>query len=173
MAIDISGLNFFMPVFLFLLAFIILYAILAKTKILGENNYILLFVSFILTSVFMSVSSLKLYLGTIIPWMVIMVVIVFLLLVLAGISFKKLDDVMSKRFSWAFLIILIVIFAIAAIYVFNPVLDPDLIVASGSGDTSLMDQLRDYFGGSTVAGTILLIIVAAVVAWVITKKAKK
>jgi len=76
MAIDISGLYFFMPVFSFLFVFMIVWAVLAKTKLLGEAGFINFFVSFIMAIIFMSFSSLDLYVRTIIPWFVVLFIMV-------------------------------------------------------------------------------------------------
>jgi|SRR3989344_2824112 len=166
MAIDISGIQFFMPVFSFLFVFIIIYALLAKTKIIGDNKFVLLLISFIVAIVFMSFSSLELFVRTIIPWFVVLVIAVFLILVIGFFSSK--DWVPKSGFGWVVIIVLIVIFLISAIYVFNPVFHPDLGVASGEG-TSLLQQIGSYMS-SGVLGSILLIIIAIIVAWIITKK---
>lgn len=168
MALNISGLLFFMPVFSFLFVTIIVYALLAKTKILGESKWILLLTSFIIAIVFMSFSSAELYVRTIIPWFVILMVVVFLILMIALFSTSAWDKIMTPAFAWVVVGVLILIFLIAAIYVFNPVFHPDLGVTSGQG-TSMIEQLRGYLEGG-VAGSILLLIVAIIVAWVITKK---
>lgn len=168
MAIDISGIYFFMPVFSFLLVFLIVYAILARTKILGDSGFVNLLVSFIIAIIFMSFSSLELYVKTIIPWAVVLLVSIFLVLLIAGMSTKELDKIMTKKFGWFFIIILVIIFLIAAIKVFNPVFHPDLIITSGEG-TSLVEQLTYSIDGR-VAGTVLLIVIAGVVAWVLTRK---
>jgi len=158
-----------MPVFSFLFVFVIIYAILFSTKILGQSKFILLLVSFIMSIIFMSVSSLELYLRTIIPWFILLFVIVFLILLIAGLATKKLDDILTSKFTWVIVIVLIVIFLILAIKVFNPVFHPDLGVTSGEG-TSMIQQIRDYFGSSRVVGSILLVVVAVIVSWVITRK---
>ncbi|MEK6830968.1 MAG: hypothetical protein AABX77_02970 [Nanoarchaeota archaeon] len=168
MPIDISGVYFFMPIFSFLFVFLIVYAILARTKILGEAGFMNLLVSFIMAIIFMSFSSLELYVKTIVPWAIVLLVSVFLVLLLAGMSTKELDKIMTKKFAWSIIIILIVIFLISAIKVFNPVFHPDLIITSGEG-TSLIEQLT-YSVDGRVAGTILLILIAIVVSWILTRK---
>ena len=168
MPIDISGVYFFMPIFSFLFVFLIVYAILARTKILGEAGFVNLLVSFIMAIIFMSFSSLELYVKTIVPWAIVLLVSVFLVLLLAGMSTKELDKIMTKKFAWSIIIILIVIFLISAIKVFNPVFHPDLIITSGEG-TSLIEQLT-YSVDGRVAGTILLILIAIVVSWILTRK---
>jgi len=166
MALDISGINFFMPVFSFLFVFILVYALLAKTKIIGDNKFVLLLISFIIAVVFMSFSSLELFVRTVIPWFIVLVIAVFLILIIGMFSSK--DWVPKSWFAWIVIVVLLVIFLISAIYVFNPVFHPDLGVASG-GETSLLQQIRSYMGGGVV-GSIILIVIAIIVAWIITKK---
>ncbi len=166
MVIDISGLNFFMPVFSFLFVFIVIYALLFKTKVLGESKFILSLISFIIAVIFMSFSSLDLYVQTIIPWFVVLAVVVFFVLMLG--MFTSKDWIPKSWLGWIVVGILVLIFLIAAIRVFNPVFHPDLGIASGEG-TSLLEQLRGFMTGGIV-GSILLIAIAVLVAWIITKK---
>ena len=166
MAIDISGIQFFMPVFSFLLVFVIVYALLAKSKVIGENKWVLLLISFVIAIIFMSFSSMELYVQTIVPWFVVLVIVVFFILMIGFFSSK--DWVPKPWLAWIIIIVLLIIFLIAAIKVFNPVFHPDLVVTSGE-NTSLVEQIRGYLGGG-VMGSILLLIIAGVVAWVITKK---
>jgi len=168
MAIDISGIYFFMPVFSFLFVFIIVYAILAKTKILGDSQFSNILVGFIMAIIFMSFSSLELYVQTIIPWFVVLFVIVFLVLLIAGLSTKDLDKIMSNKFAWMIIAILVIIFLVAAVRVFNPVFHPDLGITSGEG-TSMIKQISGTLGGRT-AGTLLLLVIGGIVAWVVTRK---
>ncbi len=168
MALDISGLNFFMPIFSFLFVFVVVYALLFKTKVLGENQFVLSLISFIVAIIFMSFSSLELYVQTILPWFVVLAVVVFLVLLIAGLSTKSLDKMMTPTFAWIVVGVLIVIFLIAAVKVFNPVFHPDLVITSGQG-TSMIEQLRGYASGGVV-GSILLLVIAGIVAWVVTKK---
>lgn len=169
MPLDISGLQFFMPVFSFLFVFVIIYAILAKTNVIGNSKFIHVLVSFIISIVFMSVSSMNLYVLEIIPWFAVLIVIVFLVLVIAGFSTKKLDNIMTPTFAWVAIAVLIIIFLIAAIKVFNPVLHPELGITSGD-NPGILGQLSDFVTSSSVAGSIILLIIVAIVAWVITKK---
>jgi hypothetical protein len=64
--------------------------------------------------------------------------------------------------------ILVVIFLIAAINVFNPSFHPDLIVTAGG--PGLLSQIRDFFSSSGgYAGSILLLVIAGIVAWVLSR----
>ncbi|MFA5173947.1 MAG: hypothetical protein WC438_02075 [Candidatus Pacearchaeota archaeon] len=168
MAIDVSGLEFFMPIFSFLFVFIIIYALLASFKVIGDNKGVNIMISLIVAVIFISFSSLRLYVETILPWFVVLLVIVFLVLFLG--MFASKDWAPKAGLAWTFIVILGIIFVIAAIYVFNPVLHPDLVVAEGGNGESLGQQVIDFFTSSKVAGSVLLIIIAAIVTWVLTKK---
>jgi hypothetical protein len=168
MAIDVSGVNFFMPVFSFLFVFVIVYAILAKTKILGDNKFVNLVIGFIMAIIFMSFSSTELYVETIIPWAAVLLVMIFLVLLIAGLSTKDLDKIMTTKFAWVVIAILIIIFIIAAIKVFNPVFHPDYIVVSGDKPL-IISQIWNFLGSKNM-GIIFLIVIALLVSWIITKK---
>ena len=86
MPLDISGLQFFMPVFSFLFVLIIIFVLLGLTKVLGENKWLHLLISFIVSVIFFSFSSAELYVREIIPWFVVLVVVVFLILMIAGFT---------------------------------------------------------------------------------------
>ncbi|MFA5857049.1 MAG: hypothetical protein WC867_06820 [Candidatus Pacearchaeota archaeon] len=168
---DISGIQFFMPVFSFLFVFIVVYAVLAKTKVLGDDKVNLL-ISFIMAIMFMNFSySLRLYVETIVPWFIVLIVSLFFILVV--MSFSGGPEVMKKMltptFAWVFVAVLLLIFLIAAIRVFNPMFHPDLIITSGEGGPGIVGQIRGVFD-SQVGGSALLLLIAGVVAWILTKK---
>ena len=170
MAIDISGIEFFMPIFSFLFVLLIVFIILRFTKILGENKFLHFLIAFIMAVIFMSFSSMELYVKTIIPWFAVLLVVVFLVLLIAGFSTKGLDNIMTPTFAWIVIAILIIIFLIAAVKVFNPVFHPDLIISSGDvGQEGIGSQLYGFFSSSKFAGSFLLIIISAIIAWVLTK----
>lgn len=170
--INITGLSFFLPVFSFLFVFIIVYAILFKTKVLGESQFVNILIGLIVAIIFMSFStpagSADEYVRTIIPWFAVLFVCVFLVLLLMGLATKDVGTMMTSKFAWAFAIVLIVIFLIAAIRVFKPVLDPVYGISSSPDSPQIISQLRSLFMGP-IGGGILLVIIAVIVAWVITK----
>lgn len=156
-----------MPLFSFFFVFVVVFSILNKMKVLGDMG-INLFVSFIMAIIFISFSSLELYVRTIVPWFVVLLICTFLILALAGFASKDFGGLMTGRFGWVLIGILVAIFLIAAIKVFNPVFHPDLIIASGEG-TSLVEQISYAYEGR-VFGTLLLIGIAGVVSFIIAKK---
>ena len=169
MALDISGLQFFLPVFSFLFVLIIIFILLGLTKVLGENKWLHLLISFIVSVVFFSFSSAELYVREIIPWFVVLTIVVFLILMIAGFT-KNLDAITKPWFMWLIVIVLGIVFLIAAIRVFNPVLHPDLVITGAGDGPGVVQQFKDFMISSKVAGSILLLVIAGIVSWVLTKK---
>src|SRR3989338_3005518 len=166
--IDITGIYLFMPVFSFLFVFLIIYAILVRFKILGDSQFVNLLISFIISIFFMSFSVVDLYVRTLIPWFVVLLVCIFLILLIGGFASGKLENIQTNKFMWVVVGILISIILIVSIKVFNPILHPDLVLTSGESGTSLLGQLG-YIVDTQVAGSLILLVIAAVVAWVITR----
>lgn len=156
MAASLSILSYLLPIFSFLLVFVVVYALLIKTKILGDNHFVALFISFILASFFIINVQLVDFVQFTSSWMVVIIVAVFFILLLlaflpGGLGFLK--D--SKGFAWVVLGLLIIFFIIASSFVFNWALNWDVVSNW---------FYTDWFGFA------LLIILGAVVSWVLTKK---
>lgn len=167
--INITGINYFLPLFSFFFVFLVIYAILFKTKILGDNNkWVNLILSFIMSIIFVSFASTELYIRTIVPWFAVLLVCVFLVLLLGAFSANKLEVFTKPAFGWVVVGILIVIFLIAAIRVFNPVFHPEYVLTSGDSPM-IIGQIRNLMD-SKVAGGLLLLVITIAVSWIITKK---
>src|SRR3989338_5783379 len=97
--IDITGIYLFMPVFSFLFVFLIIYAILVRFKILGDSQFVNLLISFIISIFFMRFSGVVLYVRTLIPWFVVLLVCIFLILLIGGFASCKLENIQTKNSS--------------------------------------------------------------------------
>ncbi len=168
-SLDVSGLSFFMPVFSFLLVTFIVYAILLATKILGESKLFLGFVSVVLGVIFISFSSLELYVRTVTPWVAVLITVVFFVLLVGGFAGGKVDWIAKTWFGIIVVILVVLIFLIAAIRVFNPVLHPDLVITGGEDGPGIMVQLENFFLTSKWIGGVLILIVAVLVIWFLGK----
>jgi len=155
MAIDISGLSYFMPIFGFLFVFVIVYALLSKIELLGDNKFINLLISFIIAVIFSTLGSMQEYVQTVTPWpwFVVLVIALFFILIIIGLSQQKISEVMKPGFVWVFIILLILVFLISAIKVF-----------------SIWQPLKEFVTmEGSIAGAIILLVIAAITAWVLTK----
>lgn len=159
-----------MSFFGFMLVFLVLFAILTKTKILGESAFMNFFVSFIFAIIFVAFSPAIDYVRTILPWFAILVICLFLVLILIGFSQKNIEDLMKPWFAWVSVVVLVVIFLISAIVVFNPIIKPYLPGQPETGGDSFLLSVAHFLYSEKFLGAVLLIIIAAVTAWFITKK---
>lgn len=166
MAADITPLlNYLMPIIVLVLAFIIMYAILRSTKLLGGVNIIDIVVSVIIAVIFASISSAREYIQTIATWFVILVVALFFILFILSFVAGKFSG--PKWVGIVFIILLALVFLIAAVKVFN--LEPYLLGQSESGGQDTLLDLKHWILQDNVLGAILLIIIAAIVIWVVSK----
>ena len=81
MAVDISGIAYFAPIFAFLLVFAVVFAVLWKLKIIGESKWGILFVSFLIATIFISAAGVKDYVLSVTPWFAILILSLFFIFI--------------------------------------------------------------------------------------------
>ncbi len=161
--IDVSGISYFLPVFGFLLVFVVVYALLKKTQILGESEFANVMVGFVVAIIFVTMTAARRYVEVATPWVMVLFIVLLFILILVGMVHKdKIGEIMKNWVLWVFVVAVILIFLIAAIKVFP-----------GTVDSWIYD-LKYYFGiEDRVLGSVLLLIIAIIVAVVLTRKAGK
>lgn len=167
MAAEISAfLNFLVPIGVFVLVFVIIYAILRTSKLLGGVAAIDVIVGIIIAVIFASISSARDYIKTVAPWFVILVVAVFFVIFILSFVAGKFSG--PKWVGIVFLILLALVFIFAAFKVFN--INPFVNGGDGQAEDSAFLSLIYWILQENVLGAILLIIIAAIVVWVVIKK---
>jgi len=155
---SVSVIGYFMPIFAFLLVFIVIYAILKKTEVLGGSEAIMLFVSFILSSFFIVEASLVEFVQFSSAWFGVIVIGLFFLIVIfafvPGIDSKAFFG-KGNWFAWVLLGLLVAFFVISSAYVFNWAVNWGVV--------------QDWFDTDWF-GMILLLVIAGVVSFVLAKK---
>ncbi len=155
MAVDLSGVNFFMPVFSFLFVFILVYAILAKIKIFGDNPAVHLFISFLFAIFFIVNTSLVDFVKFSSAWFVVFLICIFLMIVLVSFTHGNFDAIAKPWVAWVLVGALIGFFIISSSFVFNWAVNWAKVWEWCNSD---------WFG------FVLLLIIAAIVSWVLVKK---
>jgi len=151
--VSLSVIGYFAPIFAFLLVFIVIYALLTKTKVIGNGEPLKLFVSFILSGFFIVEINLVEFVKLSSAWLGVGVIsIFFLLVILAFLPGKMPLDFLTKNnwFSWVMLGLVIAFFIISSAYVFNWAINFGVV--------------QDWFN-SDWFGMILLLVIAAIVSW--------
>jgi|SRR3989344_777416 len=159
MALELTGLNPFAPLFVFLLVFVVMYALLAKLKLLGEQKYIHLLISFIIAIIFVAFTSTREIVIKATPWAAVLLVLVFFIMILVGFTQKKMDDVIGPWLGWVVIILLVLIFLI----IFMKVLGYNILNFLGDFNNIVQDYPKIF-------GALAILVVAALASWVITRK---
>ena len=157
---NLGFIGFFLPIFAFLLVFIVIYALLQKTKVLGDNPAVSIFISFIMASFFIVDVQLVDFVTLTSTWSAVFIICFFLLfLILAFVPGETPLAFLSNKnwFSWVVLAFMLIFFIISSSYIFNWVINWDYIWSGA--DT-------EWFG------FVLLVIIGAVVSFVLTRGAK-
>jgi hypothetical protein len=123
-----TALSFFVPIFAFLLIFIIVFALLKKTSILGEGDGIPLLVSFIIATFFILEASLINLVTLSSSWISVFVIVIFFVIAIIGfLPGKEPLEFLAKGkwFAGIVLAIIIGIFIFSAVHVFNRIISWD------------------------------------------------
>jgi purine-cytosine permease-like protein len=169
-AIDVSWLNFYIPIFGFLFVFVVMFAILIKTKVLGDNPFTNSIVSFVFAIIFITFSPGIDLVEMILPWFVILMISLFFVLLIVAFSQKDMDKFMKPGLAWFFIGVLAIIFLVSSIIVFNPFLSPYLPGSDDSGGNESLLAIKNFIYGEKFLGAFLLLAIAVAVSWLITKK---
>lgn len=154
---DISSINYFLPIFSFLLVFVVVYAVLKKTKILGDNNGVSLFISLILATFFIVNTKMVEFVEFSSSWFVVFLICLLFIMMFLGFmgkdSLKLIAE--NKGVAWVAFGLLIIAFIVSGSRIFQWIIEWDKIQAWFK---------TEWFG------MILLIVIAGVVAFVLNKK---
>lgn len=155
--IDLSGLTYFLPLFGFLFVFVVVYALFAKTEVLGKGKGTNLIVSFIIAIIFATIGSAQDYVRNVSAWFVVLLISLLFILLTVGLG-TKISDVIKPNFMWIFVVALILVFVFSAIKIFP----------STFGNS--WNQLTNFISvEARIAGGIILLIIAGLAAWVLVK----
>ncbi|MCK4997348.1 hypothetical protein KAS08_03510 [Candidatus Pacearchaeota archaeon] len=156
MAVVISTIGYFLPIFAFLLVLVVVYALLKKSEILGGNEFVMLLISFVLASFFIVQAKLVEFIQFSSAWFSVGVVVLFFIFVIMAFLPGDAPSIFkdSKWIGWAVFGIMILLFVLSAGHVFNTAINWALVRTWMS---------TDWFG------MILLLIIAGVVAWQLKK----
>lgn len=157
--IDLSGLGTFMPIFAFILVFTVTYALLAKTKVLGEHKFVHIFVSFCIAIIFIISANAIEYVGAITPFFAAFVVSLLFIMLIVGLIKGNVETFFKGNgFSWFVIIVLIIIFVFSALFLFAPLIN------------QYMAGPKQFLLQPQILGVLILVAVTAFTAWLLSKK---
>jgi hypothetical protein len=154
-----------LPIMAFMFVFLVIYALLAKTRLLGGNTFIHFFVSFIIAIIFaMSPTATEFTVMTI-PWIAVLLVAVLSILLAFALLKGNLEDIVKNPIvAMLIIIVTMIIFLVSALNVFGP------FFAQYMPGPQQQPGLISFLINPSVLGAIVLTIIAAIASWVLTKK---
>lgn len=159
MALEVSGFSYWLPALVFLLVFLVCYAVLAKLKLTGDNKMIHLIISFVIAIIFVTFTSTRELIIQSAPWFAVLLVLVFFVLMLAGFTTKSLDVIMKPWLAWVVVIIFVIGFLILMLRIF------------GIGVVEAVYDVGDLFSDyPKVAGMVTILVVGIIAAVVVSRK---
>jgi|SRR3989344_1252008 len=167
--LDISLLKLIAPIFSFIFIFTLVYAVMDKFKLVGDNKGIHAAIAFSIAMVFMFAGNAVRFVNFITPWFIIMLVVGLFIVsffVFFGVSTKTIgEQVMTDpRIVWSIIIISIIILFVSIGQVFGSDLQFDdqgqEIVADTEGGSATSEGLQAIVH-PRVLGALFLLIVAA------------
>ncbi len=165
--VDLSGISYFLPLLSFLVVFVIIFAVLQKTKIF-ESKWLQMFVAFLFSTIFVSFVGARTYILNVVPWFAVMVVCLFLIIFLISFVGKPLES-WNGVVGGIFVVALLLVFLVSALLVFSSVIGPYLPGGSASGGNPDFVRFLGWAYSSRVAGGLLLLIISGLVSWVLVK----
>lgn len=165
--LDIGLLQHFLPLFTFLLVFVIIYAILQKIEILGKSKAVHFIAALCVAFIVLFSGATTDMINFLIPWMV--VIIVFMLMLFLSMMFLgvKAEEIFEKVGGvYTFLIIMIILFIIAMTTTLGPIFTP----YSEVGEQTIQSEtIKTLFHPRTL-GAIFILLVAVFAVSQISRK---
>ncbi len=166
MAIDFSWISEGLPIFGFALIFVLVYAILAKTKIFG-SKWINAIMGFIFAVIFLSFSHVRDYIVNATVWFTVLMTILFFFLLIIVFVIKEPESFM-KPLTIVFIVLLGLILIITLFYSF-PSTQAYLPGTSEAGANDFLLRIKHFVLGTKFLNGALLLIIAIIVGFLITR----
>jgi len=167
MPLNFSWLSEGMPLLTFAFAFILIYAVLKKTKILGETGVINVITSLILSIILLAFTSVGNYIANITPWFATIMVILFFFFMFIAFLIKE-PAAFLKPLAIVFIIIFALILIVAIFYTF-PDTQAYLPGQSEDGANSIALTIKHFIFEERFLSGFLLLIIAVIVGFIITR----
>lgn len=162
--LDVGPLTYFTPVFVFLLVFVVFYATLLKTKILGENQGLISLAAFVVALLFVITSTATEFITLITPWFVVLLIVsmcFILIFMFVGIKPEAIAGAVSERGTvWTILIILLVLLGVALTKVIGPSVAA-ITQGEGGAEGNWMGTIGTIVFHPKILGALFILIVAA------------
>jgi len=158
------ALGYIMPLLAFFFVFILVYALLEKTRVLGESRGIHWTLSMIIAIFFVFTPMATKFTALTVPWVIIFIFMVFFILLTITFVRGKIDDIVdSKLIAFIFVAVILIIFIFSALNVFGP------LVSQGAFSPQAQSMF-DYVFNPQFLAMVIILVLGAVLSWKVTSK---
>lgn len=169
--LDVGALNYFAPVFVFILVFVLVYAILLKTHLLGDNKGLISVASFVIALLFIITQAATEFVQLVTPWFVVLIIVsmcFLLIFMFLGVSPGTIAKaVTSESYVWLILVILIVLLGLALTKVVGPGIAA--ITQGEDAEAGFMTTVGQILFHPKILGVLFILLVASFAIRGITK----
>jgi hypothetical protein len=160
------SLAYFTPILAFVLVTTLVYAVLAKTRVLGENASLNFLISFVVALVFLLAPAARTYTLKTTPWLAVFLVCLFFFLLIITFVHSNFETVLKSKWLAVFMILaLIAIFVVSGVNVFGSVINNYLGTIGLS-----MGSITDTIMQPSILGIFALLVISALLFWFLKGK---
>ena len=165
--LDLGLLAYFVPVFVFFLVLVIVWALLEKTHFFQGNKFVNLLIAFVLAVLFVIVPELSQVVALATPWFGILFLFLLLLILtflFMGVNPEDVSNVFSggnMTITWAIIIISLAIFGYAFTQVYGDAIHDITAGESEEGSADLVQNVGQILFTPKILGMVLLLGIAA------------
>lgn len=163
---NLSSIVFLRPLLAFALVFIVSFAVLRKSKILGEEPFIHVLVAFLMGTVFASFGGVRSFVLAVVPWFAFLFVVMFFIMLFAGLSGNN-SNISGKGLTWTFTILFgIIILFVGVGASFSSIVPylPGPYYGYGANPQTLF--FFNWFYSPRIWGTFWFVLIAGLVVWI-------
>jgi|SRR3989344_2212104 len=170
--LDLGLLGYIAPIFSFILVFAVLYAILAKTKVLGDNNLINSVIPLVVSLLLLLMPGAIEFINFITPWFVVLVIVGFVIALV--FLFLGADQGTLKSWAhnptvyWTILVFMMIILVAGLVHVFGNFFGQPTAGAQGIGG-----EVQFSIFNPKILATIFVLIIATFAVKFISEETKK
>jgi len=156
--LDVTGLEYFSKIFVFLFVWLVVYAVLAYTKVLGNNQAVSILIGLILALLSLFVPVVTGAIQFIAPWFVL----VFVFIILSTVALKTLGATPAELASYGALKGVLVVLIVVALLVgiLSYVRDQTTIPGENESGTRAYSSAVSIIFHPKILGGILVLVIA-------------
>ncbi|MBI5871757.1 hypothetical protein HZB88_01585 [archaeon] len=174
--LDIGILDYFAPVFVFLLIFVVVYGILEKISIFGKTKYVHALIAFCVAMLFLLTTELIDVIKLITPWFVIILIFIMFIIMIflfAGVKAETLGSTFTSNPTvlWTIIVISFIILGWGLAQVYGESVSEVYAGDAESQEKGIGDRIGEIVFHPKLLGVFFLLFVASQIVRLVSQTA--